>query len=199
MLKYDFLVIATWSSLLGDVPFTTLTSTEGMKEGLHALQAQIEKAKKIVIAGGDATGAEVAFEHGTKKEIVLVGEYTHSSLIMYVCGSDLQVTSGATVLETVIPSVQKIALQYLHNLNVNVKLNTKVVNASKTSDAKQILELSDVEKLSADLYISTIGIEPNSSFVPEKYLNNKGFVFVNSFLKVNGVENVWAIGDVSDR
>lgn len=73
------------------------------------------------------------------------------------------------------------------------------MNTVKTSDNQQILEFSDGEKLLIDLYIPTIGVKPNSSYIPEKHLNNNAFVIVDDFLKVKGVDNVWAIGDVSDR
>jgi NADH dehydrogenase FAD-containing subunit len=116
-----------------------------------------------------------------------------------LCINNLQVTGGPTILETAIPSVQKIATQFLRNLKVDLRLNIKVANAIKTADDHQILEFSDGENLLTDLYISTIGIKPNSLYIAEKYLNNNGFVIVDDFLKVKGVDKVWAIGDVSDR
>ena len=78
-------------------------------------------------------------------------------------------------------------------------MKTKVVNSAKAPDGRQILELSGGEKLIADLYIPTFGVTPNSSYIPEKYLNNNSFVVVDDYLKVKGLENVWAIGDVSDH
>ena len=49
-----------------------------------------------------------------------------------------------------------------------------------------------------DLYIPTLGMISNTEWVTEKeLLNEKGEVIVDDFLKVKGVENVWAAGDVS--
>jgi apoptosis-inducing factor 2 len=76
-LKYDFLILATGShSKAGDAPFKGLGTTELTKDALHDFQARIEKAKTIVVAGAGATGvefaAELAFEYGGQKEIILV-------------------------------------------------------------------------------------------------------------------------------
>jgi len=111
----------------------------------------------------------------------------------------LQIGSGPTILEAAIPSVQKTATQLLQNLKVNTRLKTKVLSSVKAADGRQIIELSGGEKLIADLYIPTFGVTPNSSYIPEKFLNNNGFVIVDDYLKVKGVENVWAIGDISDN
>jgi NADH dehydrogenase FAD-containing subunit len=51
--------------------------------------------------------------------------------------------------------------------------------------------------MTTDLYIPTMGIVPNSSFIPEKYLNPAGFVIVDEFLRVKGTTDVWAAGDIS--
>jgi NADH dehydrogenase FAD-containing subunit len=54
--------------------------------------------------------------------------------------------------------------------------------------------------LTADVYIPTFGLVPNSSYIPEKYLNTSGFVKVDEYFQVKGLEkqHVWAIGDISD-
>lgn len=107
------------------------------------------------------------------------------------------------MLETAIPSVSKTALGMLRDLNVDVKLQTKVNRSSRTKreGPNQIeVSLSNGTTLSADLYIPTSGIVPNSSYIPDKHLNANGFVKVDEYFRVKGLENqhVWAIGDVSD-
>ena len=86
MLKYDYLILATGSNAKGEVPFKNLTSTEVTKDTLHDFQEQIEKAEQIVIAGAGATGVEfageLAFEYGSRKEIVLVSASPSPSLII---------------------------------------------------------------------------------------------------------------------
>jgi len=75
-LDYDFLVLATGTHTKEETPFKTITSTEATKERLHSLQAEVKKAKTIVLAGAGPTGVEIAgelsFEYGQGKKIILV-------------------------------------------------------------------------------------------------------------------------------
>jgi NADH dehydrogenase FAD-containing subunit len=99
-------------------------------------------------------------------------------------------------------SVSKTAISILQDLKVDLRLQTKISSSRQaTPDGPQELTLSDGSQLTADLYIPTYGIVPNSSYVPSKYLNADGFVVVDDSLKIKGLEDkpVWAIGDVSDR
>lgn len=82
---------------------------------------------------------------------------------------------------------------------MTLKYNSRVTSSTKTSEGGHELTLSNGEKLTADLYIPTFGMSPNTSYLDGKYLNTKGYVVVDEYLKVKGAQDVWAIGDVSDR
>ncbi|KUJ06579.1 nucleotide-binding domain-containing protein [Mollisia scopiformis] len=182
-LKYDFLILATGSHYKGDTPLKGLGSTEATQTALHDFQAQIQKAQKIVVAGGGVTGIEVAgeiaYEYGSKKEVILIA-------------------SNPTLLHESPPFISKFATKELHNLNVTLKLGTKITSHThSTPDNKHHLLLSNNEKLVADLYIPTFGLLPNSSYIPSNFLNENGYLVVDDFLAVKGAKDVWAIGDVS--
>jgi NADH dehydrogenase FAD-containing subunit len=49
-----------------------------------------------------------------------------------------------------------------------------------------------------DMYIPAFGLTPNSSYIPDQYLNAKGFVKVHDDLQVRGAPDVYALGDVCD-
>jgi NADH dehydrogenase FAD-containing subunit len=85
----------------------------------------------------------------------------------------------------------------LLSLHVSIKYLTKVVSSSPTPDGGVTLTLSNGELLDADMYIPAFGLSPNSSYIPSKFLDDKGFVEVDMNLRVKGAEDVWAIGDVS--
>jgi len=85
----------------------------------------------------------------------------------------------------------------LRNLKVNLKLETKVKNSTHLPNGSHELILSTGEKLTTDMYIPTFGLIPNSSYLPSEFLDAKGYVIVDSYLKVLGTKDVWAIGDVS--
>jgi hypothetical protein len=74
-LSYDYLILAAGTRTTEPTPFKGLGSTEATKVALHNFQAQVAKAKKIVVAGAGITGVEVAGELGywsPSKEIILV-------------------------------------------------------------------------------------------------------------------------------
>lgn len=54
------------------------------------------------------------------------------------------------------------------------------------------------EPFNADLVVWAIGqVRPHSAFLPATMLDNRGFVKVDAFLRVEGQENVFAVGDVA--
>lgn len=73
-----------------------------------------------------------------------------------------------------------------------------MMSSIQKPDGRQELVLSSGEKLAADLTIPTFGLVPNSSYVPERFLNAQGYVVVDEYLKVKNARSVWAIGDVCD-
>jgi alkyl hydroperoxide reductase subunit AhpF len=52
--------------------------------------------------------------------------------------------------------------------------------------------------MTVDLYLPTIGLLPNTEYVPKELLNEKGDVMVDQFLRVKSVSDVWAAGDIVD-
>ncbi|KAI7968652.1 hypothetical protein EIK77_002245 [Talaromyces pinophilus] len=194
-IRYDFLIIGTGSrskEFDEDVkaPVKGLGSTEATKDALHEFQELVEKSKTIVVAGAGPTGVEIAGELGY--------EYRKSKKIILVSVSPSRIKRF--LLRRAGHERQH---RMLRDLNVEVKLQTKVNRSSriKREGPNQIeISLSDGTTLSTDLYIPTSGIVPNSSYIPDKYLNANGFVKVDEYFQVKGLENqhVWAIGDVSD-
>jgi alkyl hydroperoxide reductase subunit AhpF len=52
--------------------------------------------------------------------------------------------------------------------------------------------------MTVDLYLPTIGLLPNTEYVPKQLLNEKGDVMVDQFLRVKSLSDVWAAGDIVD-
>ncbi|KFY48987.1 hypothetical protein V495_00846 [Pseudogymnoascus sp. VKM F-4514 (FW-929)] len=182
-LDYDFLILATGTNVKGDVPFKGVGSTEATMNALHDFQAKVAKANTIVVCGAGATGVEVAgelgFEYGKTKEIILLA-------------------SGPTVLEGSLASVSTIATNALLKLNVDIKLHTKLISSAQTPGGRQEIILSSGERIVSDLTIPTFGLVPNSSYIPQKFLNAHGYVMADEYLKVKNAGSVWAVGDVCD-
>lgn len=73
-----------------------------------------------------------------------------------------------------------------------------VADEHQLPDGRQELKLSTGETLTTDVYIPTFGLIPNSSFIPDRFLNAKGFATVDPNLNLKGTTDVWALGDVCD-
>jgi apoptosis-inducing factor 2 len=71
-----------------------------------------------------------------------------------------------------------------------------------TADGRHEVELTDkngkTRKLTVDAYLPTVGIVPNSEFVPAKLRNDAGLVFQDETLRVPGYDNLFVIGDVGN-
>lgn len=83
-------------------------------------------------------------------------------------------------------------------MKIKVIKDTRISSTSPTTDGKTEVTLSSGEKLTVDLYLPTVGVIPNTEFVPRILLNENGDVVVDDYLRVKGAEGVWAAGDVVD-
>ncbi|KAH7178261.1 histidine phosphatase superfamily [Fusarium sp. MPI-SDFR-AT-0072] len=182
-ISYDYLLIGTGSSTKAESPFKSRGSTDATRDYVHAYQKRVGEAHSIIVAGAGPTGVEVAGEladyYGDKKEITLVN-------------------AGPTVLDNRPDSVSKSAHSQLEKLGVKIRLNTKLNESITLHNGKQEVTFSSGEKVVTDLVIPTFGVVPNSSFVPPDLLDAHGYIKVNQYLAIEGREDVFAIGDVSN-
>lgn len=109
----------------------------------------------------------------------------------------MQLASGPTVLRDFPSSNQNNVQKYLSQLNVDLRVNAAVEDTRETSDGQTELTLRGGEKVFVDFAIPTYGVIPNTSFIAEEYLNKQGYVNVDEYLRLSGLENVYAIGEVS--
>ncbi|KAI7767251.1 hypothetical protein LZL87_009653 [Fusarium oxysporum] len=182
-ISYDYLLIGTGSSTKAESPFKSRGSTDATRDYVHVYQKRVGEAHSIIVAGAGPTGVEVAGEladyYGDKKEITLVN-------------------AGPTVLDNRPDSVSKSAHSQLEKLGVKIRLNTKLNESITLHNGKQEVTFSSGEKVVTDLVIPTFGVVPNSSFVPPDLLDAHGYIKVNQYLAIEGREDVFAIGDVSN-
>ena len=85
----------------------------------------------------------------------------------------------------------------MKKLHVSILYNTKITDSKKVGEKYEI-SLSNGEKKVVDLYLPTSGVKPNTEWISNKFLNEKGELKVDEFLRVKGAEDVWAAGDVVD-
>ncbi|KAI0105235.1 FAD/NAD(P)-binding domain-containing protein [Nemania sp. FL0031] len=199
-INYHALVIATGASTPSPLLGFTRDETV-LKSSWAAFRGALPKAKHIVIAGGGASGVEVAGE---------LGEHLNGRAGWRSTLSDPKVritllSGGARILPYLRPAIAQTAEAYLAKVGVRIVHNARVTTVSPggagTGDVavNATLALSNGEMLQADLYIPATGAVPNTKFVPETVRCPDGRVNTHaSTLRVIGAgERVYSIGDVS--
>lgn len=182
---YDILVIATGTRTIGDLPWkSSQDGYQATKDILDKYRDLVKSSKSIVVAGGGPTGVETAgelgFEYGKTKEITLI-------------------TSAAELCHDCFPiNVSQFAEKELLKLHVKITKGVRVTDSKPTADGKTELTLDNGETKTVDLYLPTVGMLPNSEFIPKALLDDKGYVAVDEFLRVKTVKDVWAVGDISN-
>ncbi|KAI9763857.1 MAG: hypothetical protein M1840_009041 [Geoglossum simile] len=180
---YNQLVVATGASFSSGLPFKQMGTHKEMLESLHALRKKIADAQSIVLAGAGPTGVETAgelgYEYGTSgKKITLISD-------------------NKIVLPGLMESVGKAAEKELQKLQVEVVHNTRVIDAAPKGSQTE-LTLSSGGKLLVDLYIPTVGVTPNTSFLPKDLLDEHSNLRVDKYLTVVSAPDIWACGDVTN-
>ncbi|KAF4996791.1 hypothetical protein FGRMN_4267 [Fusarium graminum] len=189
--NYHTLVIATGSRTRDDMVWKSTGTTEETKAKLRDVQDQISKAKTIVVSGGGMTGSETAGElgfeysqHGTKE-------------VIFIYSSDLPLAPPAT------EAVRKQTLKELEKLKVKAMPKSTVVSATPTPGSPDIvLEVRSsngtTKKITTQAYLPATGVIPNTEFVPKTLLDNSGYIKQTNRLQVEGLKNVFVIGDAGN-
>jgi apoptosis-inducing factor 2 len=181
VLSYDHLVLATGTRTAGDdaVPWKASGTHEEIMDTLHRTAERVKAAQHIVVAGAGATGVETAgelgFEYRKDKEIVLLSGDAE------ILGGDIVAASAASELR---------------KLDVTVKTGARVASTAVLPDGKTEVTLKSGEKILTDLYLPTMGMAPNTEYLPDKVLRDDKFVAVDEFYRVKNATNVWAAGDI---
>lgn len=185
-LCYSQLVVATGSKMAGDVALKMTGDYETSRSAWNALQNQVGRAQDIVIAGSGATGCEIAGE--------LAAKYGRSKRITLILPQQLPLQHQAGVLESVRVTMAK----DLEKLGVQLLRGRRVVETKHDSGKRTTIVLSDGFELSADFYLPLFGVKVNTSFVPVKFLDDRGNIVLDDTLRVSGTSNIWALGDVGN-
>jgi NADH dehydrogenase FAD-containing subunit len=181
-IPFHTLVIATGAS----TPSPLFINNPDLRGAWNSFRTALPSATSIVIAGGGATGVEVAGELGS----YLNGQ-THSTSK----ASITLVTSGPRILPDLRPAIAQTAENYLSHAGVTVLKNTKVVGEASGS-----VTLSTGDTIAADIYIPATGAKPNTSFLAPEILGTDGRVATNPHtLRVDTAgPRIYALGDCSN-
>ncbi|KAF3919496.1 hypothetical protein ABW20_dc0100672 [Dactylellina cionopaga] len=185
-ISYDHVVIATGSSILSGLPFKSLGKHETTTEALHSLQTAIKNANSIIIAGAGPTGIETAGE--------LAAAYGNKKQISLICAEKSVLSASKVTL-----SVSQTVENDLKKLGVKVIYNTKVQSADKKLEGgPTTVTLSNGEFINTDLYLPLFGVQLNTAWLPGHFLDNSSNVVLDKYMRVQGTQNIWGVGDVGN-
>ncbi|MCG8340694.1 MAG: NAD(P)/FAD-dependent oxidoreductase [Cytophagales bacterium] len=159
------------------------------KAVLESDQEEQEALKNIVIVGGGPTGIEVAGALGELKKHVLPRDYPEldlKNMRIYL------IEATSRLLGTMSEHASKKASQYLQHFEVQLILNKLV----KHYDGKKVT-LEDGTTLSSKVLIWAAGVKGNiiDGLRPEAIQNSR--ILVDAYNRVQGYEDIFAIGDVA--
>lgn len=207
-LHYDYLVLATGSTTNFFGNKLIEEHAIGMKSLIEAVQirnyvikqfeeslllkneAEIKPKLNFVMVGGGPTGVEMAGAFAELRKYIMPKDYPElpvSLMNIYLIEGSPRLLAGMSE-----HSSEK-ALKGLEELGVTVMRKTVV----KDYDGK-VLTLSTGEKIESHSLFWSAGVRgvPVAGIPPEIILPN-GRILVNSFNQVNGLTNVFAIGDIA--
>ncbi|XP_034702963.1 ferroptosis suppressor protein 1-like [Vitis riparia] len=175
-IAYDYLVIAT-----GHLDHVPKTRTERLEQ-YQAESEKIKSANSILIVGGGPTGVELAGE--------IVVDFPDKKVTL--------VHRGSRLLEFIGAKASKKALDWLTSKKVEVLLNQSV-DINTASDGTY--QTSGGETIRADCHFVCTGKPIGSSWLKDTILKDNldghGKLVVDDNLRVRGLKNVFAIGDIT--
>jgi NADH dehydrogenase len=144
----------------------------------------------VVVVGGGPTGVELCGTLAEMRKTVLPRDYPELDFKMM----DISlIESGGELLGPMSVQSQNHSLEYLQELGVNVRLNTRV----KDFDGR-IVTMVDGSTIRTNNVIWAAGVKANPlAGLPPEVLGRGGRILVNRYSQVQGFADVFAIGDVA--
>lgn len=205
--NYDHLVIATGCTTnyfgnkqIEQFAFPMKSTTEALtlrnrilmnfEEALSATPETLPGIMNIVVVGGGPTGVELSGSLAELKTNILPADYPDmdfSALNIYL------VEAGPATLGPMSKASQQKSQQYLEKMGVTIRLNTQV----KEYDGKQVT-LGDGSTIPTHTLIWAAGVTGNvPPGVPADKLVRGNRIKVDAYNRVEGFDNIFAIGDIS--
>lgn len=210
-INYDYLVIATGSSTNFYGSASIEKNSIGLKSindainirswMLQNLELAVEGCNfeedvvltKFVIVGGGPAGVEMAGALAEFKKYLLSNDYPeieYSAMKIYL------IQSADRILPTMSKKASNHALKVLKNLDIEVMLNSKVTDYD--GEILTIVTENGEETIRANNLIWAAGVKGNIiKGVNEKSIVQGNRIKVNQYNQVEGLENVFAIGDIA--
>ena len=205
-LSYDYLVLAagTTTNFFGNkeieeesIPMKTLSESMGLRNAIldnieRALTCATEKERQellnVVIVGGGATGVEIAGALSEMKNFVLPKDYPdlpNSLMNIYL------IESQPRLLAAMSEKSSARVLKYLRSMGVNVLLNQRVTDYKDNT-----VFINDGSTIATRTFIWVTGVAAQKvDKMPIESIGRGGRILVNEYNQVQGMQDVYSIGD----
>jgi NADH:ubiquinone reductase (H+-translocating) len=205
---YDYLVIATGADTNFFNNEILMANAMPMKSSVEAIQlrsrmltnfedaaatrdeAELQRLMNIVVVGGGPTGVELSGAIADMRRFVLPKDYPELDFAKM----NIILLEGSTkLLASMSEKSSQQAKQYLDKLGVQVQLNCTL----KTYDGKTVT-LQDGNTIHTALVIWAAGIKGNVlPGIDATIIARGNRIKVNNHCLINGLTNIYAIGDVA--
>ena len=183
-LKYDTLFIAT--GVTSTSPLWSLHDDHQVTiKELQRLHSALPNAKTVLISGGGPVGIETAGE--------IAAAYPGIKITLVSAGEILSALKASTIAKT---------KRILADAKVDLIGGVRVTGSS-SNGASTVVQLSNGDSKTVDLYIdATGGSKANSDYLPKEWLDSTGRVTTrDGYFRVKGdrkadVSNIYVVGDI---
>ncbi len=196
IISYDYCIVAMGSTVnFYGVPGTTEFThhVRSLKDALalkYALVENLENCKTdecvITVVGGGYVGVEIAGQYGTLKNGDLKKLYPHKKITVRV------IEPNSSVLSAMKPSMQAHVTKRLEKLGVEFVYNNSVAKVTKNS-----VILKTGEEITSDITVWAAGFMNLGTQFVEESKCEKGRIKVDQYLRMEGDETCYAIGDIA--
>ena len=164
----------------------TLEDLDSINRNIDTASQQLLQAQTVAIVGGGATGASVSAN--------LAARYPKKSVHFFF--SEDQPLPGYH------PKARARAEQHLQESGVTLHANHRAeIPEGFRCDhftTEPLAFSSGQDSFTADITLWAIGnMIPNNDFIPADMLDDNGFVKTDNFLRVEGYDNVFTVGDIA--
>jgi NADH dehydrogenase len=205
-INFDYLVIASGSTnnFFGmegletfAMPLKSVTEALNLRSWvLQNLEQSLNETKdrnsylNFVVVGGGPTGVEVAGALAELRRHVIPHDYPEINI------EDVHIyliENSAKVLDAMSIQSSTKALKFLQDLGVQVLLNTKLINYDG-----DIAFLSDGEQIQTKILVWSAGVKGQTILgIDPAVIKRANRYAVDSFNRIEGQENIFAIGDIA--
>lgn len=207
-LDYDYLVIATGTTTnyFGNtkiqeesMPMKTIAESLGLRNALlntferaNTCSSEQERAEllNVIIVGGGPTGVEVAGALAEMRQHVLPRDYPDLDTSLFKIHL---IQGGKRLLPAMSEKASATSLKYLTSMGVDVQLNAKV-----TDYQDHEVKLRDGRSFKSQSIIWVCGVTGRriKGIADDKYGPGNRLI-VDQFSKVEGYDNIFALGDIA--